>query len=129
MIDRASSNATATFYVLEETEVEDPYGDPVKRSEWAALDREYPVRFEAQGSEFVLEASGDRVHQSERLFAPLSLATRISEGAPVIVDHLGQEETWRISGIRRRSIDGHEGFCELQLSEFDDEESSDPDRW
>lgn len=125
MIGVESSNAKAAFYVLETIEETDPYGDTVERDRWVPTEKKYPAHFEPQGSEYIQSETGERVRRSDRILVPLSAADNVTTGNPVEVHYLGASEVWRVSSLSRRSIDGHQGYVQAELADYDDESGPD----
>lgn len=108
MIGPESANARATFYSLS------------PEREWQPVAERVPVLYEPQGTSFVNESSGDVVHREERIMAPLDVDQHADEGDRVDLHYRDRTRKWRITNFQARSIDGVEGYVQLEFADFGD---------
>ena len=108
MLDAQSINARATFHTRQ-------------NDEWEASIEDVGVLYEPQGSAYVNESTGDKVHRDERILAPLGVDQHIVEGDRVTLQYRDTVYKWRIENMMGRSIDGVEGFCQLELADYGDD--------
>ena len=113
MIGPESANAKATFYSLS------------PEREWQPVAERVPVLYEPQGTSFVNESSGDVVHREERIMAPLGVDQYADEGDRVDLHYRDRIHKWRITNFQARSIDGVEGYVQLEFDDFGDTDIGD----
>lgn len=107
MFDAQSTNATADFLTHD-------------GESWAMALEGVRVLYEPQGTSYVNQASGDVIQREERILAPLGVDQHAAEGDRVVLTYRNHVYQWRITNFRARSLDGVEGYCQMEFEDFGD---------
>lgn len=114
MFDQSSTNATADFLTRES-------------GAWNMAIRGVRVLYEPQGTAYTHQATGDVVTREERILGPLSLDNYVGEGDRVTLTYRNDTWEWRITNFRSRSLDGIEGYTQMEFEDYGDEHTDSDD--